>query len=122
MFELCYFSSNELVPAGWQAVDEDKNFPRISSRAPQQSEDSGYDHDMTNGRAASESSNEDDSFSHGNYSSITRMNDDDEESDEDELAPAPVVSRVSPGPCFFFYVQPKHRFPYHSFFPPIVLT
>jgi ubiquitin carboxyl-terminal hydrolase 4/11/15 len=109
MFELCYFSTNEFVPAGWQAVDEDKNFPRLSSRNPQlhQADELDDDHDMTSRRAASESSNEDSSFHQPNYSSTTRMND--ESSDEDELAPAP-VSRVSPIPAFYGS-QPKQHFP-----------
>jgi ubiquitin carboxyl-terminal hydrolase 4/11/15 len=99
MFELCYFSTNEFVPAGWQAVDEDKSFPRISSRNPQlhQVDEPEDDHDMTNGRAASESSNEDDRFHPETFSSTTRMNE--ESSDEDELAAAP-VSRVCPATAF----------------------
>lgn len=52
---------------------------------------------MTNGRAASESSNEDDRFHPETFSSTTRMNE--ESSDEDELAAAP-VSRVCPATAF----------------------
>ena len=47
------------------------------------SDQMGYDHDMTNGRAASESSTDEDNLSAPNV--LTRMND--ASSDEDELAP-----------------------------------
>ena len=97
MFELCYFSTNEFVPAGWQAVDEDKSFPTISSRNPHlhQEDELEDDHDMANGRAASESSNED--YHPETYSNTEGVND--ESSEEDESVPAP-VSRVSPGTTF----------------------
>lgn len=95
LFDLCYFSGKELVPVGWNVVDDDKTYPRLSSRNPQlfqtADDQSEYDHDMTNGRAASETSNEDANSHNHNYSSTTRMNE--ESSDEDELAlPAPRVS------------------------------
>lgn len=94
MFQLCYFSSGSTeVPNGWNVVDEDKTYPLLSSRNPQLhrgvSDQMGYDHDMTNGRAASESSTDEDNLSAPNV--LTRMND--ASSDEDELAPE--AARVS---------------------------
>lgn len=77
---------------GWNTIDEDKAYPRLSSRSPQipqTADESDYDHDMTNGRSASETSNED--GTPNIYSSTTRMND--ESSEEDELALPP--TRVS---------------------------
>ena len=85
IFELSYFSGKELVPTGWNVVDDDKTYPRLSSRSLQifqAPKDSENDDDIANGRAGSESSNEDSSASYPNHSSTTRMAD---ESDEDEL-------------------------------------
>ncbi|KAH8805658.1 ubiquitin carboxyl-terminal hydrolase-like protein [Xylogone sp. PMI_703] len=66
MFELCYFSGQrEMIPTGWTAVDETKTFPRLSSRNPvpppptAAEEELENDYDMTNGRATSETSDED---------------------------------------------------------------
>ncbi|KAH6668752.1 hypothetical protein B0J14DRAFT_566408 [Halenospora varia] len=86
MFRLHYFGSGkELIPNGWNIVDEDKNYPTLESRAPK-TEETTNGFDMTNGRASSHSSDED-NFEKGESSIQTRMND--ESSEEDELAQAP---------------------------------
>ena len=111
MFDLGYFTgSKELVPSGWNIVDDDKTYPTLSSRNPQlqQSldEESGNDYDMTNGRAGSESSTDEDNYSSNHFSSNTRMTEE-ETSDEDELVSNPQPPRVSPPifpptSCFLF--------------------
>ena len=96
MFILGYFSTQkELVPTGWNAIDEDKEYPTLASRNPQlpqaYEDESETDLDITSRRAGSEGSNDDDSGH--NYSfepSRTRMA---QESEEDEpTVPAPKVS------------------------------
>ncbi|TAQ84249.1 hypothetical protein B7494_g7427 [Chlorociboria aeruginascens] len=87
MFDLCYFqgSKEELVPSGWNIVNDDKIFPTLSSRNPHLQhtmDDDSVDHDMRNDHSGSETSNEDDGLNDLTYSSTTRMN---EESSEDEL-------------------------------------
>jgi ubiquitin carboxyl-terminal hydrolase 4/11 len=99
MFDLGYFTgSKELVPSGWNIVDDDKTYPTLSSRNPQlqQSHDdeSGNDYDMTDGRAGSESSNDGDNYSSNHFSDNTRMTEE-ETSDEDELVSNPQPPRVS---------------------------
>ena len=95
LFELSYFSGRELVPTGWNVVDDDKVYPRLSSRSAQifhLTEESDNDQDMTNGRSESESSNEDGTAGHQNYSRRAHMAED-EDSDEDEISrPLPRVS------------------------------
>jgi hypothetical protein len=91
MFALGYFSgSKEMIPSGWNVVDDDKTYPSLESRAPplaQSFGDSPDGFESSNGRSRSESSVEDDTFQSGPYSTQTRMND--ESSSEDELAGAP---------------------------------
>jgi ubiquitin carboxyl-terminal hydrolase 4/11/15 len=90
LFSLCYYQSpKNLIPLGWNEIDEDKTYPTLASRQPEGSDD-GSNHEF----AASESGNEEDS-SQGNaaFSESTRMN---EESDsEDELATSFVRPQVS---------------------------
>lgn len=93
LFDLCYLSGSgkELIPTGWNVLDEDKAYPRLASRNPQVSQNADElddDFEMTNGRAASHSSNEDSDSRIGTLSGTTRMVDE-EESDEDELASGP---------------------------------
>jgi ubiquitin carboxyl-terminal hydrolase 4/11/15 len=99
LFELSYFTSaKELVPVGWGSVDEDKDYPKLSSRDPQvlnsMQEDNNAqdDYAMPNGRTQSEATSdveEDDAP----QLAPTRMTE--ESSDEDEpAAPAPNISRV----------------------------
>jgi ubiquitin carboxyl-terminal hydrolase 4/11/15 len=99
MFELGFFSgSKEMIPSGWNVVDEDKTYPKVSSRNPQVyqriDEDSG--NGFEDGRAGSESSEDGLYPSNGNnnaFSTTTRMVD--ETSDEDEDVIPAVVPRVS---------------------------
>ncbi len=96
MFELGYFSGiKEMVPSGWNVVDEDKTYPTLASRNPhlQQPRDEGLENGYDqNSRDGSETSQDNDNFHDSAFSSTTRMVD--EESDDEELAgPA---RRVSP--------------------------
>jgi ubiquitin carboxyl-terminal hydrolase 4/11/15 len=103
MFEIGFFAgSKEMIPSGWNVVDEDKIYPSISSRNPQVyqpiDEDSG--NGFEDGRAGSESSEEgvytSNSTSNG-FSSATRMVDETSDEDEDVIpARAPQVSYYSP--------------------------
>ncbi|KAN0095576.1 UCH domain containing protein [Hyaloscypha variabilis] len=87
MFVIGYFAgSKEMIPSGWNVVDEDKNYPPISTRNPHVyqpiDEDSG--NGFEDSRAGSESSEEGRYPSNGTssaFSNTTRMAD---ESDEDE--------------------------------------
>jgi ubiquitin carboxyl-terminal hydrolase 4/11 len=99
MFEIGFFAgSKEMIPSGWNVVDEDKVYPSISSRNPQVyqpiDEDSG--NGFEDGRAGSESSEEGLYPSNGTsngFSSTTRMVE--ETSDEEEDIIPPVIPRVS---------------------------
>lgn len=85
MFDIKYYTNpRELVPVGWQTVDEDKEFPLLSSRGPQEQQaeeilEESSANGVDNG-SESEVSDEDDDLDLGTN---TRMND---ESSEDELA------------------------------------
>lgn len=100
LFELSYFTSaKELVPVGWGSVDEDKDYPKLSSRDPQvlhsmQEDDQPQDdYAMPNGRTQSEASSDVEEDDAPQLVGPTRMNE--ESSDEDEpAAPAPNISRV----------------------------
>jgi len=82
MFSLCYYTSpNTLIPLGWNTIDEDKPYPTLASRQPELSDD-GSSH----GPAGSESGNEDDAIPRNNFSSTTRMNEEESDASEDELA------------------------------------
>ena len=99
MFDLGYFvGSKELVPSGWNQVDDEKTYPTLSSRNPQLQhnldEDSGNDYDMTTDRAGSESSHEGDNYSRNHLLGNTRMTEE-ETSDEDELVSDPQPPKVS---------------------------
>jgi ubiquitin carboxyl-terminal hydrolase 4/11 len=100
LFELSYFTSaKELVPVGWGSVDEDKDYPKLSSRDPQalhsmqEDEQAQDDYEMPNGRTQSEASSDVEEDDAPQLIGPTRMNE--ESSDEDEpAAPAPNISRV----------------------------
>jgi len=82
MFVLGYMSNGkEMIPTGWNSVDEDKTYPTLSSRSPQLPQE--VDDNSSNGSEASEQnsseSSEDTRFPNNHFA--TRMN---EESDEDE--------------------------------------
>lgn len=101
MFEVGYFAgSKEMIPSGWNVVDEDKTYPNISSRNPQVyqpiEEDSG--NVFEDGRAGSESS-EDGNLYSGNgtsndFHSNTRMTDEVTSDEDADVIPA-VARRVS---------------------------
>lgn len=83
-----------MIPTGWNSIDEDKAYPRLSSRMPElhQTRESSLD-SHEDGPTSSES-DEDSTFGRDDdgLSKQTRMND--ESSEEDELQ-GPTVSRVS---------------------------
>jgi hypothetical protein len=100
LFELSYFTSaKELVPVGWGSVDEDKDYPKLSSRDPQvlhSMQEDGHaqdDYAMLNGRTQSEGTSDAEEDDAPQLVAPTRMTE--ESSDEDEpAAPAPNISRV----------------------------
>jgi ubiquitin carboxyl-terminal hydrolase 4/11 len=100
LFELSYFTSaKELVPVGWGSVDEDKDYPKLSSRdlqalhSMQEDDQPQDDYEMPNGRTQSEASSDVEEDDAPQLIGPTRMNE--ESSDEDEpAAPAPNISRV----------------------------
>lgn len=99
LFELSYFTgSKELVPVGWSSVDEDKDYPRLSSRDQhtrtiQEDDRPHEDYSMTNGRTKSEASSDAEEDDAPQLVAPTQMND--ESSDDDEAAPTPNIPRVS---------------------------
>jgi hypothetical protein len=118
MFQLKYFTgTKELVPAGWGSVDEDKEYPLLSSRSPQvletheddQTEDdfpmSTGNRRVTSDAGSSDIEEEDDAP----QLAPTQMNE--ESSDDDELAPNSNLTRVrliliysSFSPSFIYYL------------------
>lgn len=82
MFELSYYmGSKELLPTGWNSVDEEKQYPRLSSREPRS-------HDAM----------EEDSEEQDGQASVNGRADSDEPSDVDEDDMAhPVVTRDAAG-------------------------
>jgi ubiquitin carboxyl-terminal hydrolase 4/11/15 len=97
LFTLGYFQGViELVPTGWNQIDEDKTFPTLASRSPQlaQAEDSGTDFDTPSGQTGSETS-DDNHFNANAFGTTTRMNEEEEETSEDELARSSNYKRVS---------------------------
>ncbi|KAF4635752.1 hypothetical protein G7Y89_g2337 [Cudoniella acicularis] len=99
LFELGYFGGGkELIPSGWNVVDEDKAYPSLASRMPQVPstvDDSLNGFEAGNGQAQSDSSGDDDNFATNGFSNQTRMNDE-ESSDEDELAQSSSGPHVLP--------------------------
>jgi ubiquitin carboxyl-terminal hydrolase 4/11/15 len=92
IFELSYFGNNkEVIPSGWSVVDEEKRFPRLSTRLPVVHEAVEVDDDeQTNGFAPnfnqrSDGESSEDDISDTPQLAPTRMNE--ESSDEDDLAP-----------------------------------
>lgn len=84
MFDLKFYrNSRELIPVGWQTVDEEKDFPFLSSRLAQPEYDDVETkppaYGSINDNSESDISEEDEEIEAVN----TRMND---ESSEDELA------------------------------------
>jgi hypothetical protein len=99
MFEVGYFAgSKEMIPSGWNVVDEDKTYPTLSSRNPQVYQPIEEDsvNGFEDGRAGSESSEEGSYSGNGTsnaFSSTTRMVE--ETSDEDEDVVSAAAPRVS---------------------------
>lgn len=97
-----YSGAKELVPVGWNSVDEERDFPRLSTRDPQirksiEAEDLSNEYAMPNAHDTSdESSTASDEDSPQLLSNAnTRMNE--ESSEEDEELPAinkPVVRTI----------------------------
>ncbi|KAG0647612.1 Ubiquitin-specific-processing protease 12, partial [Hyphodiscus hymeniophilus] len=101
LFELSFFAGKELVPTGWNAVDDDKKYPRLSSRTAgmiQTGGESETDQEMTNGHDDSESGNEDGDAPHSAVTNVTRMTDEDESDEDDPIAalPPPPNNRALP--------------------------
>lgn len=91
MFNVGYFSTaKEMIPTGWNVIDDDKAYPNINTRAPQQQindDEASTDVQSANGQAQSES-DEDESSSMNGVTTETRMM---EESSDEDAAPPPVV-------------------------------
>lgn len=91
LFELSYFASKkDVVPTGWGVVDEEKIYPRLSSRIPVVQEAVEVDEEQSNGFASNNLQGSDGESSEDDIGNIpqlapTRMNE--ESSDEDDLAP-----------------------------------
>jgi len=94
MFKLGYFSQpKEMIPTGWQSIDEEKTYPTLASRMPEPQMRDGSLDSYDDGRSTSTSDAEDNSARQTAFSGQTRMID--ESSDEDDAAAAPSVPRVS---------------------------
>ncbi len=96
MFEVGYVSSpKELIVTGWQTVDDDKEYPSIASRNPHLDQtlddiDEPLDgYAVTNGRSASESS-EEDAYPPAGLPSTTRMVDESSSEEDAPLGPRKV--------------------------------
>ena len=86
-------------------MDEDKAYQPISSRIPQlvQDQDSSTDFGTPNGQAGSETS-DDNHCNVDTFGNTTRMNEEEEETSEDELAPSSNYKRVSCTYTIFLYL------------------
>ncbi|OBT99530.2 CSN-associated deubiquitinating enzyme Ubp12 [Pseudogymnoascus verrucosus] len=100
LFELSYFSSKkEVVPTGWGVVDEEKLYPRLSSRIPVVQDAVEVDDEASDGFASNNPQRSDGESSEDDIGDIpqlapTRMNE--ESSDDDDLAPNTRVLPVRP--------------------------
>ncbi|KAF8861355.1 UCH-domain-containing protein [Acephala macrosclerotiorum] len=99
MFEVGYFSgAKEMIPTGWNVVDDDKAYPNINTRAPQpqvsNDDETGSEHRSSSGRAQSDTS-EDEAYSNG-ASVSTRMV---EESSDEDAAPPPIAKSLPVRPA-----------------------
>ncbi|EHK99914.1 putative ubiquitin carboxyl-terminal hydrolase 12 [Glarea lozoyensis 74030] len=97
MFSLGHFAADkEMIPSGWNCVDDDKSYSPLSDRLPKvksASDNGSEEFELDSPRGNSESSIEDNSFRSDVQSNQTRMNE--ESSDEDELA-RPQPTRALP--------------------------
>lgn len=102
MFNIAYVrKGKEIIPTGWSAIDDDKDYPLIDTREPQKSDvadavDNESDVESRT-RRSSESSDEEDVQYDG---APTRMNEEFDASDDD--LPPPIVQRV----CFISISSP----------------
>lgn len=91
LFELSYFTSKkDVVPTGWGVVDEEKIYPRLSSRIPVAQDAVEVDDEGSAGFASNNVQGSDGESSEDDIGDIpqlapTRMNE--ESSDDDDLAP-----------------------------------
>lgn len=91
LFELGYFTSKkEVVPTGWGVVDEEKLYPRLSSRIPVVQDAVEVGDEASHGFASNNLQGSDGESSEDDIGDIpqlapTRMNE--ESSDDDDLAP-----------------------------------
>ncbi|KAI0128921.1 hypothetical protein BJ170DRAFT_682707 [Xylariales sp. AK1849] len=82
MFELCYFSEQgSLLASGMHALAEDKEYPRLSSRAPESSGSDDANDSIANGSASNEETSSDEVSHRGTEEIVTRMMDESEEED-----------------------------------------
>lgn len=87
LFSLSYFTeSSSFLASGMHSVSEDKEYPKLSSRAPDTTASDDTLDNATNGTASNEDSSSDELSRQSGESPLTRMND--ESDDEDE---SPVV-------------------------------
>lgn len=89
-----YSSAKELVPVGWNAVDEDKEYPRLSTRRRSEGfEETQESSSEFNEDVDLEASSSEAEIDNAEKMPQTRMND--ESSDEDELVSSTSNPRVS---------------------------
>lgn len=98
MFQIGYFSDKkEMIPSGWNVIDEDKVYPLISSRNPQArqplEDESSNGYEPANGNDDSDFYSDRDNSYNNSFQPSTRMNE--ESSEEDEDAAPPPIHRVS---------------------------
>lgn len=97
LFEMSIFTeTSSPMPTGTNAVSEDRDYPKVSSRAPPPTEspssEDQYD-EATNGTASNDESSSDEVPRRSTERSMTRMN---EESDEEGGSPVKVITSFSP--------------------------
>lgn len=93
LFSLGYVTeSNSFLVSGMHSVSEDKEYPKLSSRAPDTAASDDTLDNATNGTASNEDSSSDELSRQSADSPMTRMND---ESDEEEDSPVVKVSCVA---------------------------
>ncbi len=103
LFEMKYFPGTEMVPTGWSALDENKNYPTLASRLPRKPATRPQGHSETRqqrfiGDTGMVSSDEDidDPPQHVN-GTIPRINTDDDSESDDMPSMEAIVGRPSTG-------------------------
>ena len=93
LFSLSYFTeSNSFLASGMHSVSEDKEYPKLSSRAPDTAASDDTLDNATNGTASNEDSSSDEVSRQSADAPLTRMND---ESDDEDVSPVVKVSRIA---------------------------